>query len=373
MHRTNKILCVVGTRPEAIKMAPVILALQRHTEFSVRILATAQHRSMLDQVLEMFQIQPDIDLNVMRDNQRLPDLTARLITAMDGVLTDEQPAAVLAQGDTTTAMVTALVSFYQRIPFGHVEAGLRTGDLSYPFPEEMNRVVAGRLAHWHFAPTDTARRNLLAEGIGAGKIFVTGNTVIDALLDVAKRCNDQAPAVRSGARLVLVTAHRRENFGEPFAAICRAIRYLADTRDDVEFLYPVHPNPNISNVATTLLANHPRIRLCEPLDYVPFVAAMKTAHFILSDSGGVQEEAPALGKPVLVLRRETERPEAVEQGVVKLVGPDFAAIVRESLQLLDNEQAYRSMSRGVSPYGDGHAAPRIAEILMKELTAREEP
>ena len=336
------ILCVVGTRPEAIKMAPVILACRRQPWASVRVLATAQHREMLDQVFELFEIAPDIDLNIMQENQTLPELTARLMTALDQAFASEDPDAVLAQGDTSTVMVAALASFYRRIPFGHVEAGLRTGDLAYPFPEEMNRVVAGRLARWHFAPTESGRTNLLAEGIPDDRIFVTGNTVIDALLDVAKRCDDYAPKLSPGKRLILVTAHRRENFGDPFAEVCRAIKYLADTRSDVEFLYPVHPNPNVRDVAKKMLGQHPRIQLCDPLDYVPFVAAMKTAHFILSDSGGVQEEAPALGKPVLVLRRETERPEAVREGVVKLVGPDFDAIVQESSRLLDDGHAYPS-------------------------------
>jgi UDP-N-acetylglucosamine 2-epimerase (non-hydrolysing) len=323
---------------------------------------------MLDQVFGLFDIKPDIDLNIMQENQTLPELTARLMTALDQAFASENPDAVLAQGDTSTVMVAALASFYRRIPFGHVEAGLRTGDLAYPFPEEMNRVVTGRLARWHFAPTESARANLLAEGIGGEHIVVTGNTVIDALLDVAKRCDEYAPKVSPGKRLVLVTAHRRENFGEPFAIICRAIKYLADIRSDLEFLYPVHPNPNVREVALKMLGQHPCIQLCDPLDYLPFVAAMKTAHFILSDSGGVQEEAPALGKPVLVLRRETERPEAVREGVVKLVGPNFDAIVQESLRLLDDDHTYLAMARGISPYGDGHASRRIVEILSRELS-----
>ena len=364
----RSILCVVGTRPEAIKMAPVILACRKQPWARVRVLATAQHREMLDQVFGLFDIKPDIDLNIMQENQTLPELTARLMTTLDQAFASENPEAILAQGDTSTVMVAALASFYRRIPFGHVEAGLRTGDLAYPFPEEMNRVVAGRLARWHFAPTQSARTNLLAEGIAEKGVFVTGNTVIDALLDVSKRCDAYAPKRSPGKRLILVTAHRRENFGEPFVEICRAIRYLADLRTDVEFLYPVHPNPNVREVAKNLLGQHNRIRLCDPLDYLPFVAAMKTAHFILSDSGGVQEEAPALGKPVLVLRRETERPEAVMQGVVKLVGPDFDAIVQESLRLLDDDHAYSAMARGISPYGDGLASSRIVDILSRELS-----
>jgi len=361
------ILCVVGTRPEAIKMAPVILALKKESWADVRVLATAQHREMLDQILALFGIKPDIDLNIMQKNQTLPELTARLMTELDLAIGNEDPDAVLAQGDTTTVLVAALAAFYRRVPFGHVEAGLRTGDMAYPFPEEMNRVVVGRLARWHFAPTESARANLLAEGVGEERICVTGNTVIDALLNVSIRCDEFAPKVSPGNRLVLVTAHRRDNFGEPFAEICRAIKYLADTRSDVEFLYPVHPNPNVRDVAFKILGRHPRVRLCDPLEYVSFVAAMKAAYFILSDSGGVQEEAPALGKPVLVLRRETERPEAVREGVVKLVGPNCDAIVHESVQLLDNENAYRSMARGISPYGDGNASRRIAAVLQRCL------
>ncbi|HWF58800.1 MAG TPA: UDP-N-acetylglucosamine 2-epimerase (non-hydrolyzing) [Nitrospira sp.] len=357
------ILCVVGTRPEAIKMAPVILALKKEPWADVRVLATAQHREMLDQVLGLFDIKPNIDLNLMQKEQTLPELTARLMTTLDLALSDETPDAVLAQGDTTTVMVAALAAFYRCTPFGHVEAGLRTGDMAYPFPEEMNRVVTGRLARWHFAPTESARANLLAEGVGADRILVTGNTVIDALLDVSKRCDEFAPRISPGNRLVLLTVHRRENFGEPFLEICRAIKYLADTRRDIEFLYPIHPNPNVRDVAIKTLGHHPRIRLCDPLEYVSFVAAMKAAYFVLSDSGGVQEEAPALGKPVLVLRQETERPEAVKEGVVKLVGPNCDAIVHESVRLLDDEKEYYSMARGISPYGDGNASTRIAAAL----------
>ncbi|MBX3303222.1 MAG: UDP-N-acetylglucosamine 2-epimerase (non-hydrolyzing) [Nitrospira sp.] len=361
------ILCVVGTRPEAIKMAPVILALKKETWTKVRVLATAQHRELLDQMLGLFDIKPDVDLNLMQKNQTLPELTARLMSALDLAFSGEAPDAVLAQGDTTTVMVAALAAFYRCIPFGHIEAGLRTGDMAYPFPEEMNRVLTGRLARWHFAPTESARENLLAEGVSDERIFVTGNTVIDALLDVSKRCDELAPKISPGHRLVLVTAHRRENFGEPLLEICRAIKYLADTRSDVEFLYPVHPNPNVRNVAIKELGHHPRIRLCDPLEYIPFVAAMKAAYFILSDSGGVQEEAPALGKPVLVLRQQTERPEAVKEGVVKIVGANCDAIVQESVRLLDDNTAYYSMARGISPYGDGNASIRIASVLHRHF------
>jgi UDP-N-acetylglucosamine 2-epimerase (non-hydrolysing) len=362
-----KILCVVGTRPEAIKMAPVIRALEREEWATVRVLATAQHREMLDQVLRLFGITPDRDLDIMRPNQDLGTLTARLLDELGGVLQAEEPDVVLAQGDTTTVMAAALACFYGRIPFGHVEAGLRTGDMGNPFPEEMNRVVAGRLARWHFAPTESARVNLLREGIAGDAIHVTGNTVIDALLDVAGRHPEVGVDLDPSKRLVLVTAHRRENFGQPFKEICRAVRGLADRNEDIQVLYPVHPNPNVQGVASDLLGGHARIVLCSPLDYLPFVAAMQRAYLILSDSGGVQEEAPALGKPVLVLRRETERPEAVEEGVVKLVGPDFQRITDEAQRLLDDPGAYREMARGVSPYGDGRAAARIVAILRRSM------
>ncbi len=361
----KKILVVVGTRPEAIKMAPVIGALKAADWCDCRVLATAQHRQMLDQVLALFDIEPDIDLDIMRPGQSLPDLTARILTDVSRVLESESPDAVLVQGDTTTVMATALACFYRRIPVGHVEAGLRTGDLSNPFPEEMNRVVAGHLARWHFAPTEGSRDNLLREAIAGESIHVTGNTVIDALLEVSGRAADVALPVSLDAsqRLVLLTMHRRENFGEPLQQICAAVAELATRFPEVVFAAPVHPNPNVREVVHAKLDGIANIKLIEPLDYLPFVAMMKRAHLILSDSGGVQEEAPALGKPVLVLRRETERPEAVAAGVVKLVGADRAAIVREASILLDDATAYAGMARGVSPYGDGCAAARICGVL----------
>ncbi|HET9835694.1 MAG TPA: UDP-N-acetylglucosamine 2-epimerase (non-hydrolyzing) [Rhodanobacteraceae bacterium] len=367
MDSRKRILCVVGTRPEAIKMAPVIQALRREHWVQVTVLATAQHRDLLDQVLDIFEIVPDADLDVMRANQDLPALTARLIPALDRKFVELNPHAVLAQGDTTTVMTAALVAFYRRIPFGHVEAGLRTHDLDNPFPEEMNRLVAGQLTRWHFAPTARARRNLLREGIAEDSIHVVGNTVIDALLQVASREWPLDIPLDPRKRLILVTAHRRENFGEPFRAICRAIRLLADRHPDVEVLYPVHPNPNVKLVARELLSHHPRIQLCEPLDYTAFVEAQKRAYLILTDSGGVQEEAPALGKPVLVLRSETERPEAIEAGVARLVGTSEERIVDEASLLLEDERAYRAMSRGASPYGDGASAQRIVRILRRAL------
>ncbi len=362
--RQKRILCVVGTRPEAVKMAPVILALRNEPWAEVRVLATAQHRDMSDQVLDLFDISPDVDLNLMQHNQTLPELTARLLTTLDKTLEAEQPDVVLAQGDTTTVLATALACFYKRICFCHVEAGLRTGDMANPFPEEMNRIIAGRLARLHFAPTESSRQNLLREGIAKASIHVTGNTVIDALLQVAEKDIPIGVDLDPSKRLILVTAHRRENFGAPFLGICSALRALADQNADVQILYPVHPNPNVSEIAYRELSSHPRIKLCEPLDYGPFIAAMKRAYLILTDSGGVQEEAPALGKPVLVLRRETERPEAVAEGVVQLVGPLYEAIVKRTQELLDDPYAYQAMAKGVSPYGDGKAAERIVRILQ---------
>lgn len=362
-----KIICAVGTRPEAIKMAPVILALKQQPWADVRVLATAQHRHLLDQVLAFFGITPDIDLNIMRPNQALTTLTARLLLELDEVLLAEKPDVLLAQGDTTTVMTAALACFYHRIPFGHVEAGLRTWDMQNPFPEEANRVIAGRLARWHFAPTEGSRQNLLREGAHDRDIIVTGNTVIDALLMTAERELELGIDLDSAKRLVLITSHRRENFGAPFRDICRAIQTLAERNPEVNFLYPVHPNPNVKDVAYEVLGQCANIHLCEPLDYAPFVAAMKRSYLIISDSGGVQEEAPALGKPVLVLRDETERPEAVEQGVVKLVGPNYERIVAETQLLLDDELAYKTMARGISPYGDGHGAERIVTVLREHF------
>jgi UDP-N-acetylglucosamine 2-epimerase (non-hydrolysing) len=367
----KKILCVVGTRPEAIKMAPVILALKQEPWAQVRVLATAQHRQMLDQVLFFFDIEADIDLNMMRPNQSLTTLTGRMLLDLDAVLLAEKPDVVLVQGDTTTVMTVSLACFYHRIPIGHVEAGLRTWDKQNPFPEEANRVLTGRLAQWHFAPTESSRQNLLREGVADSDIIVTGNTVIDALLMTAERELNLGIELEDSKRMVLITSHRRENFGEPFAHICRAILKLAQDNPDVQFLYPVHPNPNVKEVAHATLGECANIHLCAPLDYAPFVAAMKRAYLIISDSGGVQEEAPALAKPVLVLREETERPEAVEQGVVKLVGANYDNIVAETQKLLDDELAYKEMARGVSPYGDGLAAGRIVRVLQQYYAAQD--
>ncbi|UUZ65749.1 UDP-N-acetylglucosamine 2-epimerase (non-hydrolyzing) [Polaromonas sp. P1-6] len=358
-----KIICVVGTRPEAIKMAPVILALRQTPWAHVRVLATAQHREMLDDALSVFDIVPDIDLDIMRPRQSLPELTARLLTALDRVMADEAPDVVLAQGDTTTVLATAMASFYRRIPFCHVEAGLRTHDFSNPFPEEMNRVLAGHLARLHFAPTEQAKSNLRKEGVAAERIFVTGNTVIDALLSVAAKNAELDIEVPMGKRLVLLTAHRRENFGAPLDEIFDAVLTLAKRHPELHFVYPVHPNPRVAEPAKNRFENVSGVTLCSPLGYAQMVTLMKHSWLILTDSGGLQEEAPALGKPVLVLRDETERPEAVEAGVAQLVGHDPERIVAWVEKLLSNEAAYRAMATGVSPYGDGHAAQRIVDIL----------
>lgn len=365
----RKIAVVLGTRPEAIKMAPLVKALRNSKHLTPVVIATAQHREMLDQVLDIFDIQPDYDLDLMRPNQTLPELTARLITALDECLKEIQPSAVLVQGDTTTVMTASLVSFYHHIPVGHVEAGLRTHDMQNPFPEEMNRVLTGRLARWHFAPTQSSADNLLKEGLAADSVFLTGNTVIDALFDARNHASKVARSIAPGRRMMLVTTHRRENFGEPLKHICNAVLELLEKNQDLEVLFPVHPNPNVSSVVRAQFDKHPRVELCAPLDYLSFIAAMEAATIILSDSGGVQEEAPALGKPVLVMREETERPEAVTFGVAELVGTDTQRIVERVQRLLSDPAAYADMARGASPYGDGKAAARIVEILETSFAA----
>jgi UDP-N-acetylglucosamine 2-epimerase (non-hydrolysing) len=361
------ILCTIGTRPEAIKMAPVIKAFQAAPWARCRVLFTAQHRELVDQMLAFFDIDPDLDLDVMRPNQTLVELTSRLLMAVYHAVAREQPDMVLAQGDTTTVLATALASFYHKVPFGHVEAGLRTGRLFAPFPEEANRVLAGHLSALHFAPTASARDNLIGEGIADSSIVVTGNTVIDALLLAAARDVPIGVELDASRRLVLVTAHRRDSFGEPIRQICRAIARLHERFPHVEFLWPVHPNPAIKPVVEQAMADRPRVRLCAPLAYGPFVSAMRRATLILTDSGGVQEEAPALGKPVLVLREESERPEAIASGVAKLVGHDPDAIVSEASRLLCDPGAYQAMAKGVSPYGDGKAADRIVAAVGRFL------
>lgn len=366
---TKTILCIVGTRPEAIKMAPVILALRREPWAKVVVVATAQHRELADEVLSLFGIAPDVDLDLMQPNQKLADLTARALVGLDRVIGDTSPDMVIAQGDTTSVMAAATACFYRQVPFLHVEAGLRSFDMQNPFPEEFNRIVASRIATLHFAPTASARQHLLDEKVPDGDIVVTGNTVIDALHMVAAQDPPLPVDLDPARRLVLVTVHRRENFGEPIQGICRAIRTLVEEHDDVEVLWPVHPNPNVTGVAHETLGSNPRIHLVKPQPYGGFVAAMKRAHLILSDSGGVQEEAPALARPVLVLRRETERPEAIEAGVVRLIGTDTDVILRHGRELLRDADAYRRMARGESPYGDGHASERIVDAIKARFPA----
>lgn len=360
------VLVAVGTRPEAVKVAPVIHEFRRQG-LRVHVLATAQHRHLLDQIFAFFKIIADCDLDLMRPNQSLADLTGRMIPALDAVLDREKPSIVLAQGDTTTVMVTALCCFYRRIPFGHIEAGLRTHEKFSPFPEEMNRVLASHLGDLHFAPTPQARDNLLREAVRDDAIVVTGNTVIDALLWAVDQDLPAEYEPPRGQRLVLVTAHRRENFGPPLMEICDAVRTLAD-RPDVSILYPVHPNPNVEQVVHARLGNHSRIRLVPPLDYPHFVAAMKASYLILTDSGGVQEEAPTLGKPVLVLRDHTERPEGVAAGTSCIVGPHRDRILARATELLDDPRAYQAMSQACNPYGDGKASQRIVAAVKTFLS-----
>lgn len=367
MPPTKRILIAVGTRPEAIKMAPVVRAFKSQPWANVRVLATAQHRQMLDQVHAFFGIAPERDLDMMRQDQSLSELTARMTEAMDQVLAEEAPDLVLAQGDTTTVMVTALASFYRNIPFGHVEAGLRTGDMRNPFPEEMNRVLVGRLANLHFAPTERAAANLRSEGITDG-VHVSGNTVIDALLWATERVDTPSFAPPKGKKLILVTMHRRENHGDPLENVCAAVREIAD-RGDVKILFPVHPNPKVREPVHRILGNHDAIELLAPLDYAMMIAAMSACDLILTDSGGVQEEAPSLGKPVLILRTTTERPEGVIAGAARIVGTDRATLVAATNELLDDAAAYSAMAKVENPYGDGRAAQRIAELCRAFLNA----
>lgn len=354
-------------------MAPVFRVLSEAKQWEIKVCVTAQHRQMLDQVLDLFNIKPDFDLNLMKPGQDLTDITSNVLIGMRDVFNQWKPDMVFVHGDTTTAMAASLAAFYAKIPVAHVEAGLRTNNIYSPWPEEMNRRMVGRLASLHFAPTETARTNLLAEGCADESIYVTGNTVIDALLNVVERINTDATLnqqlserfafLQKDKRLILVTGHRRENFGQGFEDICKALLEIAE-RDDVEIVYPVHLNPNVQEPVRRILGDCPRIHLIEPLDYLPFVYLMNRAHILLTDSGGIQEEAPSLGKPVLVMRDTTERPEAVVAGTVKLVGTDVVRIVSETTRLLDDQQEYQRMSRAHNPYGDGKAAQRIVEILQ---------
>ncbi len=378
----KRVLLVFGTRPEAVKMAPVVHALRTAERFETAVCVTAQHRQMLDQVLAFFALQPEFDLDLMRPGQDLPDLTGRVLRGVSDVLAKWKPDLVLVHGDTTTSMAAALAAFYAQIPVGHVEAGLRTRDKRAPFPEEMNRRITGSIADFHFAPTERARANLLAESTPAEQIFVTGNTAIDALFFARDRVAAQdasyagllrdAGYVARDRRLVVVTAHRRENFGAGFDQICAALAELAASFADVDFVYPVHLNPNVRGPVETLLAPRvgkelPNLFLIEPLPYDPFVYLMSRSTLLLTDSGGLQEEGPALGKPVLVMRETTERPEAIDAGTARLVGADRERIVRGVSRLLTDDADYRAMATAVNPYGDGTAARQIARVLADKL------
>lgn len=378
------VMLVFGTRPEAIKMAPLVKELQsRPEEFKTIVTVTGQHRQMLDQVLEIFDIKPDYDLNIMKAGQDLTDITCRVLTGMRDLLQDVRPDVILVHGDTTTSTATALAAFYAHVPVGHVEAGLRTHNLESPWPEEANRQLTGRLAEYHFAPTPLSKSNLLAEGVEEKKIIVTGNTVIDALISVKKRLDEDETLRKAetenllkagynlerldgSRRLVLITGHRRENFGEGFRNICNAIKTLAERFTDVDFVYPMHLNPNVRKPIAEILGDssaRDNAFFIEPLEYLSFVNLMGKSDIVLTDSGGIQEEAPGLGKPVLVMRDTTERPEALEAGTVKLVGTDYDAIVASVSELLTDRKAYDKMSHAVNPYGDGKACPRIADTL----------
>ena len=377
-----KILTIFGTRPEAIKMAPLVQQLYAHPNIDAKVCVTAQHREMLDQVLELFEIKPDYDLNIMRPGQTLTDITSNILKGMESVLQEYKPDAVLVHGDTTTTLATTLASFYQQIPVGHVEAGLRTGNLYSPWPEEGNRKLAGALAHWHFAPTARSKANLLVEGIKEERILVTGNTVIDALLEVKEKLeqdeNLQSRFANQFAflgnkkvnddKMILVTGHRRESFGGGFERICRALAQIAKQFPNAQIVYPVHLNPNVREPVNRILSGITNIYLIEPQDYLPFVWLMNRSDVILTDSGGIQEEAPSLGKPVLVMRDTTERPEAVAAGRVKLVGTDTGIIVDAIATILNDSNAYETISKAHNPYGDGTASQRIVSQLLQDFS-----
>lgn len=365
----KKVILVFGTRPEAIKMAPLVLKFQENDNFDTRVLVTAQHRQMLDQVLSIFDIKPDFDLNLMKPGQTLTDVTCNVLKGVEEVLKEEKPDVVFVHGDTATSTAAALAAYYQQIPVGHVEAGLRTGNIYSPFPEEMNRKLTGAMATYHFAPTETSKNNLLKENVNEKNIFVTGNTVIDALHWVKRKIEEkdiqfeELKTIDFSRRIVLITGHRRENFGEGFINICNSIKELAEVNDDCEFVYPVHLNPNVRKPVNEILTGIDNVKLIEPLEYQPFVKLMSSSYLVLTDSGGIQEEAPSLGKPVLVMRDTTERPEAVDAGTVKLVGTNLKAIKQAVQELLDSKEAYAKMSRAHNPYGDGAACQRIIDAV----------
>lgn len=382
----KKVLLVFGTRPEAIKMAPLVKKFQEDSEFQTIVCVTAQHREMLDQVLDIFDIKPDYDLNIMKQGQDLYDITSRVLLGLRDVLNETNPDVVLVHGDTTTSTAAALAAFYKQIPVAHVEAGLRTNNIYSPWPEEMNRRITGRIATYHLAPTELSRQNLLKENVDNQNIIITGNTVIDALLWVVNKIKSDVnladtlqiniknngydiDRIEDKRKLVLITGHRRENFGEGFRNICNAIKTLSIKYPDVDFVYPMHLNPNVRKPIAEIFGNDKdksgNTFFIEPLDYLNFVFLMEKADIILTDSGGIQEEAPSLGKPVLVMRDNTERPEALEAGTVKLVGTDYDKIINEVSELLDNEESYNKMSKAVNPYGDGSACKRIVDFMKK--------
>ncbi|MFO1311866.1 MAG: UDP-N-acetylglucosamine 2-epimerase (non-hydrolyzing) [Burkholderiales bacterium] len=365
-----RIACVLGTRPEAVKMAPVVLALRASGRATPLVVDTGQHRDLLAETMTLFGLQSDVALDLMRPAQRLAGFFGRCVEALDLAMHEIRPRAIVAQGDTSTVLAAAMVAFYQDIPFFHVEAGLRTANFRSPFPEEMNRRMASRFAALHFAPTALARENLLREGVPDDAIAVTGNTVIDALLHVRALRVPHGLALTPGKRLVVVTAHRRENHGEPLRAMLRALKEIASRHPDVEIVYPAHPSPAVRGAIADEIGPGTAVRIVDPLGYGPFVTLLDHAFVVLTDSGGIQEEAPALGKPVLVMREHTERPEAVAAGVAKLVGTGTATIVRETSRLLDDPAHYAAMAQGASPYGDGHAAQRIADAILRYLGKR---
>lgn len=367
-----KVMTVFGTRPEAIKMCPLVLEMKKYSDFIEPVVAvTAQHREMLDQVLELFAIKPDYDLNIMTSGQTLYDVTTRALMGLKDVMEEAKPDIVLVHGDTTTTFAGALAAFYAQIPVGHVEAGLRTGDKYSPYPEEMNRKLTGSIADMHFAPTATSKGNLLKENVPADNILITGNTVIDALQVTVKKdyvfADDEFNKVfEKGSRLILMTTHRRENLGEPMRHVYKALKTVLENHKDVEAIFPVHKNPKVREIVKEELGHLDRVHLIEPMDYEPFANLMAKVDIVLTDSGGIQEEAPALGKPVLVLRDTTERPEAVEAGTVKLIGTEYEDVLRETNLLLDDAEHYRSMAEAANPYGDGKACERIVKAILKK-------
>ncbi|RQS62502.1 UDP-N-acetylglucosamine 2-epimerase (non-hydrolyzing) [Burkholderia sp. Bp8963] len=376
----KRVLVVFGTRPEAIKMAPLVHALRECADFNVSVCVTAQHREMLDQVLELFDIRPEFDLDLMRSRQTLTDITSGILINIGNVIEPARPDIVLVHGDTTTTLAASLAAFYRHIPVGHVEAGLRTGDLWSPWPEEMNRRFTDTISSWHFAPTLQAQQNLISEGVAPERVVLTGNTVIDALLAIKRRLDEEPeltaevasryPFLDPVRRLILVTGHRRESFGEPFRQFCAALHILASDHPEVQIVYPVHLNPLVREPAEELLSGHENIFLLGPQEYLPFVFLMSRAYFVMTDSGGVQEEAPALGKPVLVTRDTTERPEAIEAGTARLVGTDILTILSTASELLNDADAYQRMAQAANPYGDGHACERIVSALSETEDSR---